>query len=105
MKAQTGPSSAKSAEERSAPYSVRLSDRAEGGWASLEASDPDTYALMRDRLKKLAFSPRKGLGITALTAREGFRVRQGDWRALYLVDDTQRTVLVTDVLRRNESTY
>jgi mRNA-degrading endonuclease RelE of RelBE toxin-antitoxin system len=34
-----------------------------------------------------------------------YRLRQGNWRALLLIDDKQRAVLVERVLRRNESTY
>lgn len=36
---------------------------------------------------------------------ERYRVRQGDWRIIYTIDDRNRTVTVDEVARRNESTY
>ena len=36
---------------------------------------------------------------------ERYRVRQGDWRIIYTIDDRNRTVLIDDVTRRNEATY
>ena len=33
------------------------------------------------------------------------RVRQGNWRILYDINDDARLVTVTNVLRRNERTY
>ena len=34
-----------------------------------------------------------------------FRVRQGPWRIIYVVDDAMKRVIVSRVKRRNESTY
>ena len=36
---------------------------------------------------------------------ERYRVRQGDWRIIYTIDDRNRTVVIDEVARRNESTY
>ncbi|MDO8805843.1 MAG: type II toxin-antitoxin system RelE/ParE family toxin [Elusimicrobiota bacterium] len=33
------------------------------------------------------------------------RVRVGDWRILYAIDDKQQTVIILRVLRRSERTY
>jgi mRNA interferase RelE/StbE len=38
-------------------------------------------------------------------AGDVFRVRTGDWRIIYIVDDGNRRVLVSRVKRRNERTY
>ena len=35
----------------------------------------------------------------------GYRIRKGNWRIFYDIDDDARVVTVTDVLRRNEHTY
>ena len=34
-----------------------------------------------------------------------FRVPVRKWRIFYVIDDRQRRIVVTDVLRRNEGTY
>ena len=36
---------------------------------------------------------------------ERYRVRQGDWRIIYTIDDRNRTVVIDEVGRRNEATY
>ncbi|MCH8310606.1 MAG: type II toxin-antitoxin system RelE/ParE family toxin [Chloroflexi bacterium] len=33
------------------------------------------------------------------------RIRVGDWRIIYVVDDASMEVSITDILRRNERTY
>ena len=33
------------------------------------------------------------------------RIRQGDWRAIYEVDDARKVVTVLGVRKRNERTY
>ncbi|MEE9613889.1 MAG: type II toxin-antitoxin system RelE/ParE family toxin [Thermodesulfobacteriota bacterium] len=40
-----------------------------------------------------------------LTDREGYRVRVGDYRILYVVDDEARTVVIYRIKRRGERTY
>ncbi len=37
--------------------------------------------------------------------RDLYRVPVGNWRIFYIVDDQQKVVTITDVLRRNERTY
>lgn len=32
-----------------------------------------------------------------------WRLRVGDWRVLYVIDDRERTILVTDILPRGEA--
>ena len=34
-----------------------------------------------------------------------YRLRSGDWRVIYLVDDRRQRVVVSHVKRRNERTY
>ncbi len=47
----------------------------------------------------LAEDPRPP-GSRKLSGREGYRIRVGDYRVLYNVDDTERTVTVTRVGHR-----
>ena len=35
----------------------------------------------------------------------GYRLRWGNWRIFYDINDAERVVTITDVLRRNERTY
>ena len=35
----------------------------------------------------------------------GYRIRKGNWRIFYDIDDDARVVTITNVLRRNERTY
>ena len=58
------------------------------------------------RIAALSANPRPRR-VEKLTADrdERYRVRQGDWRIIYTIDDRNRTVLIDDVTRRNEATY
>ena len=38
-----------------------------------------------------------------LTDREGYRIRAGDWRAIYLLDDAGWVVTVVGVFNRREA--
>lgn len=44
----------------------------------------------------LAQGQRRGLDISRLTGREGYRLRIGDWRALYRIEEAR---LIIEVLR------
>ncbi len=35
----------------------------------------------------------------------GYRIRKGNWRIFYEINDAERIVTITNVLRRNERTY
>ena len=53
------------------------------------------------RILALAEDPRPK-GCDKLTRQERYRVRQGSYRFIYTVDDTQQTVLVVKVGHRKE---
>ena len=53
------------------------------------------------RIYSLPENPRPA-GCKKLIGQEGYRVRQGDCRIVYEVDDTQRTVTVVKVRHRRE---
>ena len=56
------------------------------------------------RIAALEQNPRRVEKLTA-DRDERYRVRQGDWRIIYTIDDRNRTVVIDEVARRNESTY
>jgi mRNA interferase RelE/StbE len=64
-----------------------------------------TAKALVERLKAIAAAPfahhadAKPLG----GGKDWFRVRQGDWRALYRIDRSDDTVVVEDVLHRKDA--
>ena len=53
------------------------------------------------RIRSLATEPRP-CGCEKLSAQERYRVRQGDYRVVYSVDDAERVVCVVKVGHRRE---
>ena len=52
-------------------------------------------------IARLAENPRPP-GVRKLTAREGYRVRVGDYRILYHVDDEAKMVVIYRVMARGD---
>ena len=52
-------------------------------------------------VRKLAVDPRPA-GVKKLTGREAWRIRVGDYRVIYEINDNELTVLVIDVGHRRE---
>jgi mRNA interferase RelE/StbE len=52
-------------------------------------------------ISHLAENPRSP-GVKKLTAREGYRVRVGDYRILYRIDDEAKVVIIYRVMGRGE---
>ena len=65
---------------------------------------PDATARARGPILALARDPRPPES-SALTGSPFWRLRVGDLRVLYAIDDRARTIVVLRVARRNESTY
>lgn len=61
---------------------------------------PDLPRLVR-RIAALGGEPRPG-GCMKLSGVEGWRIRQGDWRVVYQIDDAAREVRVVKVGHRRE---
>jgi mRNA interferase RelE/StbE len=55
-------------------------------------------------IRGLATHPRPH-GCMKLTDKEGYRIRVGDYRILYTIDDDNRTVVVYRIKIRSEKTY
>lgn len=54
-----------------------------------------------ERIQKLGTDPHPA-GSTKLTGSEHYRIRQGDWRAVYEVEDQTRRVIVIKIGHRRE---
>ena len=65
---------------------------------------PGDAARLRGPILALAIEPRPH-GAVKVAGSDFWRVRVGDLRVIYLVDDAARLVVVLRVARRSESTY
>jgi mRNA interferase RelE/StbE len=81
-----------------APYTIRVRASAERELRSLPKKD---NRRVTKRLQALASDPRPH-GVVKLAGEEGYRVRQGDYRILYTIDDLSRVVEVTRIRHRRE---
>ena len=79
-------------------YTVRLKRSAE---QELRRLPRDNIPRILSRMQQLASQPRPP-GCKKLTGEEEYRVRQGDFRILYTVDDQQRLVEVVKIAHRRE---
>ncbi len=83
------------------PWRVELAPAAQ---RQLRRLPPDATARLRGPILALARDPRPH-GVAALTGSAFWRLRAGDLRIVYAIDDTARVVVVLRVARRGESTY
>jgi mRNA interferase RelE/StbE len=79
-------------------YEVLILRRAQKELANLPKPN---YLRMRDAIVALASNPRP-TGCKKLTGREGWRIRSGDYRIIYEIDDPQRRVTVLNVGHRKD---
>lgn len=79
-------------------YSVEILPRAV---KQLEKLPPEVYPRIRNALVDLANEPRPS-GCLKLRGREGWRLRVGDYRVIYEIDDQSRRVVVLDIGHRRE---
>ncbi len=61
----------------------------------------DPYQHVRDAIRSLAQEPRPH-GSVKLTGRDGWRIRVGDYRVIYEIDDDDRVVTVLSVGHRRD---
>lgn len=80
-------------------YRVTIASRAEKQMADLK---PQFIKRIRNAIMNLRENPRPP-GAVKLKNNLGFRVRVGDYRVIYAVSDTNRSVLVTAVRHRREA--
>jgi mRNA interferase RelE/StbE len=84
-------------------YDIRLARRAERGLRAIRAGDPRGYQRVVTAIRALASDARPA-GSTKLTAFDppAWRVRVGDYRIVYEIDDHQLVVVVINVAPRGE---
>lgn len=82
-------------------YRVELAPAAQ---RQLRRLPPGDAARLRGPILALAIAPRPP-GAVKLTGTDFRRIRVGDLRIVYLIDDEDRLVIVLKVARRSESTY
>lgn len=80
------------------PYSVYTTSRAD---RQLERLDSEVYARVMAVIFALGDEPHP-VGSTKLKGRDGYRVRIGDYRALYLVDEEAREITMYRIAHRRE---
>ena len=80
-------------------YSVHLKRSAT---KEIEALPRKDRARIIERIRILSDDPRPA-GSTKLSGREVYRIRQGDYRIVYAVDDQDRVVMVTVVAHRRDA--
>jgi mRNA interferase RelE/StbE len=63
----------------------------------------DTARLIRDKLDQLAQDPyARNPNLTKLQGRPGYRLRVGDWRVIYELEDDRFLIMVLKVASRGE---
>ena len=83
-------------------YKVELLDRrTERQLDRIHGSDFDR---IRDAILKLEDDPRPP-GCRKLRGLDGWRIRVGNWRVIYAIDDAERLVTIVEIKRRREDTY
>jgi mRNA interferase RelE/StbE len=65
---------------------------------------PGDAARLRSPILALAIEPRPP-GVVKLEGSEFWRLRDGELRVIYAIDDAKRLVVVLKVARRSEGTY
>ena len=67
----------------------------------LQRLPQEDYARVREAMRAFAHHPRPA-GCLALTGRAGWRIRVGDDRVIYEIDDVQHTVTMLHVGHRRD---
>ena len=79
-------------------YEVFILRRAQKQLANLPKQN---YSRLRELIIELGRNPRPS-GCKKLIGREGWRIRSGDYRVIYEIDDPQRLVTVLDIGHRKD---
>ena len=90
--------------EKRGKYDVKVTLRAQRNLKRI-ARDRVMFERIDKRIKSLSKNPRPE-GCKKLKASKhenSYRVREGDWRILYAVEDDIVVVLILDVLRRDKA--
>ena len=64
----------------------------------------NTATLIRDKMTELATDPRaQHANVTALKGRNELRLRVGDWRVIYVIEDAEETIRVRLIAPRGSA--
>ncbi len=79
-------------------YSIGILRRAQKELAQLPKQE---YERIKGTIENLSQDPRPQ-GCKKLTGREGWRIRVGDYRVIYEIDDTQQTLTILHIGHRRD---
>jgi mRNA interferase RelE/StbE len=79
-------------------YAVFILRRAQRELAKLPT---DSYERTKEAIRRLGEDPRPS-GCKKLTGREGWRIRVGNYRVIYEIDDEVRTVTIFHIGHRRD---
>jgi mRNA interferase RelE/StbE len=79
-------------------YEVLILRRAQKELADLSKID---YERVRDAVAALSENPRPA-GCKKLVGREGWRIRSGDYRVIYEIDDAQKKITILHIGHRRD---
>ena len=68
----------------------------------LDDLDKKVFIQIKNKIISLASNPRPS-GSLKLTAEEGYRIRSGNYRILYRIDDKNRMIYIYRIKHRKES--
>lgn len=81
-------------------YSVYYTTSASKDWRSIPFSLVPT---LKKAIEGLANQPRPMNSEKLTGSKNAYRVRKGDYRVLYTVDDTQKTIVIYKISHRREA--
>ena len=79
-------------------YKITIKRRAAKTLGNLSNKD---YQKVRDTIRELAENPRPQ-GCLKLTGRNGWRIRIGVYRVIYVINDEEKKVIVLDIGHRRD---
>ncbi len=79
-------------------YTISIQRRAQ---KELSQFPPGAYEQVREAIRALGHNPRP-TGCHKLIARTGWRIRIGDFRVIYEIDDKKQTILVLHIGHRRD---
>jgi len=68
----------------------------------LDSLDKKFFSQIQQKIVALVSDPRPA-GCLKLTAQEGYRIRSGDYRILYRIDDGKNVIYIYRIKHRKES--
>jgi mRNA interferase RelE/StbE len=80
-------------------YSIRLSNQAE---KELDRIPDKDYLRISSKIKSLGKNPRP-VGHIKLSQINGYRIRIGNYRILYEIDDSKKTISIYKIAHRKEA--